>query len=54
MLDVLFVKSLLSEYAASGAEQALSNSFLCKCFKLSVSLNFRILSRCLVNGLQAL
>ena len=44
---VLFAKSLLSEYA-------LPNSFLYKCFKLPVSLNFWISSQCLVNGLKAL
>ena len=43
---VLLAKSLLSEYAASCAKQALSNLFLYKCFKLPVSLNFGILSRC--------
>ena len=37
---VLFAKSLLSEYAASWAKQALSNSFLYKRFKLPASLNF--------------
>ena len=40
---VLSAKSLLSEYAASWAKQALSNSCQYKCFKLSVSLNFWIL-----------
>ena len=47
-------KSLLSEYVASWAKQALSNSFLYKCFTLTVSRNFQILSRCLANGPQAL
>ena len=40
---VLFAKPLLSEYAASWAKQALSNSLLYKGFKLPVSLNFWIL-----------
>ena len=51
---VLFAKSLLSEYATSWTKQALSNSFLYKCFKLPVSLNFWILSQYLVNGPQTL
>ena len=36
---VFFAKFVLSEYAASWAEQALSNSFLYKLFKLPGSLN---------------
>ena len=32
----------------------MSNSFLYRCFKLSISLNIWILSRCFVNGLQGL
>ena len=51
---ILFVKSLLSEHAVSWTKQALSNSSLCKCFILPVSLNFWIISRRLVNGPQAL
>ena len=50
----LLDRSLLSEYAASWAKQALSNSFLYKCSKLPVSLNCWILSWCSVNGVQAL
>ena len=38
MWNSFFAKSLLSEYVASWAKQAVSNSFLYKCFKLSVSL----------------
>ena len=37
---VLLAKPLLSEYAASWAKQAFSNSFLGKCFKLPVFPNF--------------
>ena len=51
---VLIAKSLLSEYATLWEKQALPNSFLGNCFKLPVSLNFQISSRCLVNGPQAL
>ena len=40
---VLWAKSWLSEYNASWEKQALSNSFLYKCFKLPVFLNFWIL-----------
>ena len=39
---------------ASWAGQALSDSFLYKYFKFPVSLNFWIISRCLLNGPQAL
>ena len=51
---VLLAKSLLSEYAASWAKQALFNSFLCKKLNVSVSLSFGILSQCLGNGSHAL
>ena len=51
---ILSAKSLLSEWVASWAKQAFSNSFLYKCFKLLISLNFWILSWCLVNSSQAL
>ena len=51
---VVFAKSLLSEYAASWAKQALSNLFLYESFKLPVSVNFWFLSQSLVNGPQAL
>ena len=51
---VLLAKSVLTEFAASRAKQALSISFLCKCFRFLVSLNFRILSQCLIKGPQAL
>ena len=51
---VLLAKSVLTEYAVSRAKQALSNSFLYKCFRFLVSLNFRILSQCLIKGPQAL
>ena len=50
---VLLAKSLLSEYAASWAKQALFNHFY-KCFKLPVSRNFWILSRYSVNVPQTL
>ena len=49
---ILLAKSLLSEYTASWTKEALSNSFLYKCFKWPISLNFWILSRCLVNRLM--
>ena len=51
---VLLGKSLLSEYAASWPKQAFSNSFLYKCFKLPVSVDYWFLSRCLVNDPKAL
>ena len=51
---VLLAKSLLSEDAASWAKQALSNSFLYKCFELPVYLYFGIFSRYLVISPQAI
>ena len=37
---VLLAKSLLLDYAASWAKQASSSSFLYRCFKSPISLNF--------------
>ena len=51
---ILLAKSLLLEYAASWAKQALFNPFLYKCFKLLIFLSFWMLSQCLVNDQQAL
>ena len=51
---VLLAKSLPSEYTPSWEKPALPNSFLYKCFTLPVSLNYWILSLCLVNGPQSL
>ena len=51
---VFLTKSLASEYAASWAKQTLSHSFLNKYYKFPISLNFRILLRCLGKGPQAL
>ena len=52
--NVLLAKSLQSEYAALHARQPLPNFFLNECFKSPVSLNFLILSQCLLNSPQAL
>ena len=53
--EIVFLSnSLLSEYLVSWAKQALSNWFLYKWFKLSVSLECSILSWCLVSCPQAI
>ena len=50
---ILLVKSSRSKYVAPETTQTPSNSFLYKCFKLSVSLK-KIIWRYLVNDPQAL